>query len=97
MRTIVNLNQGWAFVKDMTHVPVQVPEAAETVNVPHCWNALDGQDGGADYFRGSCCYLKRIEELPQAEKYYLEIRGANSSADAERTCSQLGKNFQREL
>ena len=81
MRTIVNLNRGWAFVKDMTHVPAQVPEAAETVDVPHCWNALDGQDGGADYFRGSCCYLKRIEELPQAEKYYLEIRGANSSAD----------------
>ena len=24
----------------------------EGVTVPHTWNALDGQDGGDDYFRG---------------------------------------------
>ena len=81
MRTILNINQGWAFLKDMTHVPAQIPEAAEAVDLPHCWNAIDGQDGGADYFRGTCCYLKQLSDLPEAEKYYLEIRGANSSAD----------------
>ena len=58
-------------------------EAFAPVALPHTWNALDGQDGGNDYFRGSCCYMKSIppEELPQAECCYLEIRGANSSAD----------------
>ena len=81
MRNIININQDWAFLKDMTHVPAAIPEAAEAVTLPHCWNALDGQDGGADYFRGSCCYLKQLSGLPEAEKYYLEIRGANSSAD----------------
>ena len=46
-------------------------------------DALDGQDGGNDYFRGKCCYARRIvkDELPEAEKYVLEICGANSSAD----------------
>ena len=81
MRHILNLNQGWAFLKDWKEVSVAIPEAAENVNVPHCWNAVDGQDGGNDYFRGTCCYFKQIEELPEADKYYLEIQGANSSAD----------------
>ncbi len=82
MRNIVNINQGWSFLKDMPHVPAAVPEGAEAVNLPHCWNAVDGQDGGNDYFRGTCCYLKQIsEELPAADRYYLEVQGANSSAD----------------
>ena len=81
MRTIVNINKGWSFLKDMAQAPVQIPEAAEIVDLPHSWNAIDGQDGGNDYFRGTCCYLKQLSDLPQAGKYYLEINGANSSAD----------------
>jgi len=81
MRQILNINKGWAFLKDWKEAPVVIPEAAEIVNVPHCWNATDGQDGGNDYFRGTCCYVKQLENLPEAEKYYLEICGANSSAD----------------
>ena len=81
MRTILNINAGWSFLKDWKEAPVAIPEAAEAVNLPHCWNAVDGQDGGNDYFRGTCCYAKQIEELPEAQKYYLEIQGANSSAD----------------
>ena len=81
MRSIININKGWAFLKDMNAVPAVIPEIAEAIDLPHSWNAIDGQDGGNDYFRGTCCYLKQVEELPEAEKYYLEIRGANSSAD----------------
>ena len=81
MRTVLNINKNWAFIKDMDTVPGAIPETAEAVDLPHCWNAVDGQDGGNDYFRGTCCYLKQMEELPEADKYYLEIRGANSSAD----------------
>ena len=81
MRSIVNINKGWSFLKDMAEVPVQIPEIAEAIDLPHSWNAIDGQDGGSDYFRGTCCYLKQLSDLPQAEKYYLEINGANSSAD----------------
>ena len=82
MRTIVNLNCDWAFSKDTAQVPIFVPENWQTISLPHTWNALDGQDGGADYFRGKCCYVRKLPaQLPTAEKYYLEINGANSSAE----------------
>ena len=51
MRHIVNINQGWTFIKDFADVTAAIPENAEQVNLPHCWNAVDGQDGGNDYFR----------------------------------------------
>ena len=80
MRNIIKLNENWLFVKDCADISVR-----EGVNVtlPHTWNAEDGQDGGNDYFRGSCLYVKTLKkaDLPAADCYYLEIRGANSSAD----------------
>ena len=83
MRNILNLNAAWAFQKDCAQAPEALCADWETVNVPHSWNAVDGQDGGADYFRGKCCYAKELTkaDLPSADKYYLEINGANSSAD----------------
>ena len=83
MRNTININNNWSFIKDSALVPAILPEAAETVNLPHTWNAADGTDGGNDYFRGSCCYAKQLElaDLPKADRYYLEINGANSSAD----------------
>ena len=80
MRNILNLNQNWLFCKDTADISVRT---GEQVNLPHSWNATDGQDGGNDYFRGACLYVKTLTkaELPAADCYYLEIRGANSSAD----------------
>ncbi len=82
MRKIISLNRKWSFRKNVNEVPATIPADWDFVNVPHCWNAIDGQDGGNDYFRGTCCYYKEIdmEEIPTADKYYLEINGANSSA-----------------
>ena len=83
MRNILNINNGWVFVKDMTEAPASIPQNGEQINLPHTWNGNDGQDGGPDYFRGTCCYARTIkkEELPAGEKYFLQIHGANSSAD----------------
>ena len=80
MRNILSLNDGWIFVKNTTDISLF---EGETVNLPHTWNATDGQDGGNDYFRGSCLYTKVLQksELPAADCYYLEFCGANSSAD----------------
>ena len=82
MRNILNINSGWTFVKGLAEAPAALP-VGESVCLPHTWNAVDGQDGGNDYFRGTCCYAKalRKDELPAGEKYFLEINGANSSAD----------------
>ena len=83
MRTIYNINRKWAFTKEADAIPVAVSESWELVNVPHSWNAIDGQDGDNDFYRGTCYYVKELvkEELPVADRYYLEVRGANSSAD----------------
>ena len=80
MRNIINLNKDWLFVKDTADIAVR---EGERVDLPHCFNAVDGQDGGNDYFRGSCLYKKTLKraELPAADLYYLEFRGTNSSAD----------------
>ncbi len=83
MRTVFQLNAKWAFTKQADAVPAEMPKNWCWVNIPHCWNAIDGQDGGNDYYRGTCYYAKTLDkmDLPAAERYYLEIRGANSSAD----------------
>ena len=83
MRTVYNFNANWAFTKEATSLPAELPVNWEQVNLPHSWNAIDGQDGGNDYFRGTAYYAKQLnaQDLPAADLYYLEIRGANSSAD----------------
>ena len=80
MRNKICLNKDWLFIKNTTDITAR---DGESVDLPHTWNAVDGQDGGNDYFRGSCLYVKRLKkaELPSADRYYLEICGANSSAD----------------
>ncbi|MBE6916665.1 MAG: glycoside hydrolase family 2 protein [Ruminococcaceae bacterium] len=83
MRTVLSLNAKWAFTKQADSIPSAIDNKWNFVNLPHSWNAIDGQDGDNDYFRGTGYYAKTITktELPTADRYYLEIRGANSSAD----------------
>ena len=83
MRNILNFNEGWSFTKEIFEtIPSSVSETWEAVTLPHSWNAIDGQDGGNDYHRGTCLYAKSFTkaELPEGDRHYLEIRGANSSA-----------------
>lgn len=83
MRTVYSLNAKWAFTKQATEVPETLPVNWDWVNLPHTWNAIDGQDGGNDYYRGTCYYAKALDklDLPQTDRYWLELRGANASAD----------------
>ena len=75
MRNIINLNAGWTFT-GFDGAPV-------TVDVPHTWNAVDGQDGGNDYKRGECKYEKTFAKPafdPETEEVWLVFHGANASA-----------------
>ncbi len=83
MRKIFNFNAKWAFTKQANEVPSVLPNDWVWVNLPHTWNDIDGQDGGNDFYRGMCYYAKSFSkpDLPEADRYYLEINGANSSAD----------------
>ncbi len=82
MRNILNFNAGWSFAK-VSEIPSSLPTDWQVLDLPHTWNAEDGFDGGNDYFRGTAIYAKKIAKakLPESAKYYLEIRGASSSAD----------------
>jgi beta-galactosidase len=75
MRQIINFNDNWTF-----HKP---DETAAPVTLPHTWNAVDGQDGGNDYWRGTATYEKHFArpELKDGERCYLEFGGAAMTAD----------------
>ncbi|MBR3840683.1 MAG: hypothetical protein IKM20_06070, partial [Erysipelotrichales bacterium] len=92
MREVISLNRKWAFSKESVGIPTSIPNTWNWVNIPHSWNAIDGQDGDNDYYRGTCYYVKEIEkiDLPEAKQYYLEFCGANSSADVYVNGKKLG-------
>ena len=84
MRKITVLRDNWKFLKaDIpAETAVQYAAQGESITLPHTWNAVDGQDGGNDYYRGTAWYVRTLtkEELA-GEKVYLEINGANHTAD----------------
>ena len=83
MRQVINFNKKWAFTKEASEVPAAMPEKWYWVTLPHTWNDIDGQDGGNDLYRGTAYYAKELKkvDLPTADQYYLEFKGANSSAN----------------
>ena len=76
MRKEILLNLNWSFQ--------DVDGAESQVNIPHTWNAQDGQDGGNDYRRGQCTY-RRVFPMPDFDRHtqrvYLEFDGINASAE----------------
>ena len=79
MRKVTALREGWRFLKaDLS--PEQAIAGAgygEAVTIPHTWNALDGQDGGNDYHRGRCWYVRELTtEEAAGERLFLEVTGA---------------------
>lgn len=75
MRSIAKLMKDWQFTG-----PNGVPTAVE---LPHTWNARDGQDGGNDYWRGCCTYCTRFAAPvydPAQQQVWLQFEGVNASA-----------------
>ena len=74
MRNEQLLNQNWIFS--------QPGHDAVPVSIPHTWNNLDGQDGGNDYWRGTCVYETRFcaPDFGSDERVYLQFDGVNASA-----------------
>ena len=52
----------------------------ELVALPHTWNAFDGQDGDAYYYRGTGIYKINLPDPDLKKKQFIEFRGANHSA-----------------
>jgi beta-galactosidase len=83
MRKTILINEDWKFVKENVGAVEEFAALGEKVSLPHTWNAIDGQDGGNDYYRGTCWYGKTFykPELNPGDQVYLEFRGANSTAE----------------
>ena len=82
MRKNVNLNKNWLFSKT-AEIPADLPSGWEEISLPHTWNAVDGQDGGNDYWRGTAVYCKEFERptLESGGRAVLEFLGAAMTAD----------------
>lgn len=82
MRKIVNFNRNWLFSKT-AEIPADLPSGWEEISLPHTWNAVDGQDGGNDYWRGTAVYCKEFERptLESGGRAVLEFLGAAMTAD----------------
>ena len=97
MRKVTNINQGWRFLKAAIPAAQAMEYAArgEAVTLPHTWNAIDGQDGGNDYHRGTCWYVRELTaEETAGERLFLEINGAAMTAEVylngEKLCRHEG-------
>ena len=62
----------------------------EAVALPHTWNALDGQDGGADYWRGIGTYMIELPNPTAGKRQYIELQGANHVATVYCNGRELG-------
>ncbi len=83
MRKVTELDKNWIFVKGVKGISEAREAEGVLVSLPHTWNAVDGQDGGNDYYRGTCWYRLELQrpELKDGERAYLEFDGAAMAAD----------------
>ncbi len=87
MRKKILLNQAvWRFT--------DMDGSTQEVALPHTWNAIDGQDGGNDYWRGTCVYETAFPrpEISADERVYLEFQGVNASAKVVLNGAEVGSH-----
>ena len=75
MRSTTKLMKNWQFTG---------PDGkTAAVNLPHTWNNIDGQDGGNDYWRGTCTYTTQFAAPAydaETQQVWLQFEGVNASA-----------------
>jgi beta-galactosidase len=85
-RADVGLDNQWKFIRQ----DVAGAEAVgfddstwQTVDLPHTWNNMDGQDGGNDYYRGVGWYRRhlKVNSRYAGKSLFLKFDGAATVAD----------------
>ena len=75
MRSTTKLMKNWQFTG---------PDGkTAAVDLPHTWNNIDGQDGGNDYWRGTCIYKTQFTAPAfdkDTQQVWLQFEGVNASA-----------------
>ena len=83
MRNVLNLNDNWKFIQKDAGLPQTLPANWQDVNLPHCWNAVDGHDGNGSYDRGKYWYAKSFSTPKQplgGGKLFVEVLAAGQQA-----------------
>lgn len=83
MRNVINLNEGWQFNIENVGLPQAMPTDWQNVNLPHCWNAVDGCDGNGSFYRGTCWYARTFQTPKQplaGGQVYVEFPAAGQQA-----------------
>ncbi|MGN0998455.1 MAG: glycoside hydrolase family 2 protein [Faecousia sp.] len=81
MREIFHFNSGWYFSRQNV-CGEAVLSFGTRVDLPHTWNAQDGQDGGNDYYRGNCWYAKKlVTPRLDGRQLWIEFEGAAMTAE----------------
>ncbi|WP_286272894.1 glycoside hydrolase family 2 TIM barrel-domain containing protein [Thalassotalea hakodatensis] len=94
-RVIQPLNNQWQFSKTSPVIAHSIAkENWQTVNLPHTWNAKDGQDGGGDYYRGTGTYKRTftLDEKFTNKKIYLHFDGATTTATVYVNGKEVGQH-----
>lgn len=89
MRSVFKINDNWTFKRG--------DNAPETVSIPHCYNAVDGQDG-SKMFRGVTTYERDLEVTGEDLKstVILEVGAASISSRVfvnDKLCHELRCGF----
>lgn len=73
MRNIIEINDGWKFIREDAGLPAVFPIYWQDVDLPHTWNAVDGMDGNGGHYRGRCWYARTFvtpkQPLPDGRVY----------------------------
>ena len=70
----------------------KIGEPFAPVQLPHTWNAFDGQDGGGDYYRGKGTYQIPLPDPTPGKRQYIELQGANHMATVWCNGKKLGSH-----
>lgn len=82
----VNLNNDWKHLRqdvDGADTPTFDDSNWHNVSLPRTWNALDGQDGGNDYYRGVGWYRKGLvlDKTDRGKRIFLKFDAPSSVAN----------------
>ncbi len=96
MRKVLDFNSGWDFFKGDAAMEELRGVDWQRVDLPHTFNALDGQDGGNDYYQGPVWYRKKFDAavLPDGfrENVYIRFGAASKRADVYLNGVSLGRH-----
>lgn len=100
-RQTVELPDGWKFLRHDAAPDAAVSDEWQSVTVPHCWNALDGQSGKAahpefkdGYYRGPAWYVRALD-IPadwKDRRVFIRFGAAFLVADAYLNGEHLGQH-----